>query len=83
MTSLTVTSRGQVALKKDVMQHLGIKRGNQIEFDKLPSGELRIRVARPTGDINGFIGLFNESTNKVMSIHKINDIAAAGWAGEK
>jgi len=83
MTKLTVTARGQVTFRKDVLQHLGIKPGEQIDFDKLPGGELRIRVARHTGSIKGFIGLLAGSTNKVLSIEEMNDIAAAGWAGEK
>jgi len=83
MATLTVTTRGQVTFRKDVLQHLGIKPGEQIDFDKLPGGELRLRVARPMGSIKGFIGLFAGSTNKVLSIEEMNDIAAAGWAGEK
>ena len=83
MTTLTVTTRGQVTFRKDVLQHLGIKPGEQIDFDKLPGGELRLRVARPAGSINGFIGLFAGSTSKVLSIDDMNEIAAAGWAGEK
>jgi antitoxin PrlF len=83
MTTLTVTARGQVTFRKDVLQHLGIKPGEQIDFDKLPGGELRIRVARPTGSINGFLGLLAGKTKKVASIEEMNEAAAAGWAGEK
>ncbi len=83
MTTLTVTARGQVTFRKDVLQHLGIKPGQQIDFDKLPGGELRIRGARPTGSIKSFIGLLANSTGKVLSIEEMNEIAAAGWAGEK
>ena len=83
MTTLTVTARGQVTFRKDVLQHLGIKPGDQIDFDKLPGGELRIRVARPSGNIKNFIGLFAGSTSKALTIEEMNDIAAAGWAGEK
>jgi bifunctional DNA-binding transcriptional regulator/antitoxin component of YhaV-PrlF toxin-antitoxin module len=83
MTTLTVTARGQVTFRKDVLQHLGIKPGDQIDFDKLPGGELRVRVAHKTGNIKGFIGLLAGSASKVMSIEEMNEIAAAGWAGEK
>lgn len=83
MTTLTVTARGQVTFRKDVLQHLGIKPGDQIDFDKLPGGELRVRVAHKTGSIKGFIGLLAGSTSKAMSIEEMNEIAAAGWAGEK
>ncbi len=49
MAKLTVTSRGQVTLKKDVLQHLGIKPGDQIDYEKLPGGAIRIQVAAPPG----------------------------------
>lgn len=83
MTTLTVTARGQVTFRKDVLQHLGIKPGDQIDFDKLPGGELRVRVAHKTGSINNFIGLLADNTKKTMSIEEMNDIAAAGWASKK
>ena len=84
MTTLTVTARGQVTFKKDVLQHMGIKPGDRIELDKLPGGELRLRVERPAGNIKSFIGLLADGTNnKVLSIEEMNQIAAAGWAGEK
>ncbi len=47
MASLTVTMKGQVTLKRELLQHLGIKPGERVEFDKLPGGELRVRAARP------------------------------------
>ncbi len=83
MTTLTVTARGQVTLKKDALQHMGVKPGEQIEFDKLPGGELRLRVARPAGTIKNFIGLFAGGAGKALSIEDMNEITSAGWAGEK
>ncbi len=83
MTTLTITARGQVTLRKDVLQHLGLKPGDQIAFDKLPGKELRVRVAKPSGDIKGFIGLLAGKSKKVLSVEEMNDIAASGWAGKK
>ena len=36
MEILSVTSRGQVTLRKEVLQHLDIKPGEKIEIDLLP-----------------------------------------------
>lgn len=83
MTTLVVTMKGQVTLKRDLLHHLGIKAGERLDFDKLPNGELRIRAARPTGSIDGFIGLLAGKSNKALSIEEMNEIAAAGWAGDK
>lgn len=83
MASLTVTVKGQITLKRDLLQHLGIKPGERLDFEKLPGGELRVRAARPTGSIDGFLGLLADKTKKVATIEEINEAAAAGWAGEE
>lgn len=83
MSSLTVTTKGQVTLKRDLLQHLGVKPGEQVDLEKLPGGELRVRAARPVGSIDGFLGLLADKTNKVATIEEMNEAAAAGWAGER
>ncbi|HBP29839.1 MAG TPA: DNA-binding protein [Advenella kashmirensis] len=83
MTSLTVTMKGQVTLKRELLQHLGIKPGERIDFDKMPGGELRVRAARPAGTIENFIGRHAGKIKKPMTIEEMNEIAAAGWAGDK
>lgn len=83
MPSLAVTMKGQVTLKRDLLQHLGIKPGERISFDKLPGGELRVRAARPTGTIENFIGRHAGKMKKPMTIEEMNEIIASGWAGEE
>jgi bifunctional DNA-binding transcriptional regulator/antitoxin component of YhaV-PrlF toxin-antitoxin module len=82
MTTLTVTARGQVTFRKDVLQHLGINPGERIELDKLPDGQVRLRAVRPTGTVDDFIGLLAGKTKRAATIEEINEAAAAGWAGE-
>jgi bifunctional DNA-binding transcriptional regulator/antitoxin component of YhaV-PrlF toxin-antitoxin module len=83
MTTLTVTARGQVTFRKDVLQHLGIRPGERIELDKLPNGRVALRAVRPTGAIEGFLGLLAGKTRKVATLEEIEEAAAAGWAGEE
>jgi bifunctional DNA-binding transcriptional regulator/antitoxin component of YhaV-PrlF toxin-antitoxin module len=83
MTTLTVTARGQVTFKKDVLQHLGIQPGDKIELDLLPDGRGVIKAARPAGTIAGFIGLLAGQTSKVATIEEINAAAAQAWAGKE
>lgn len=82
MTTLTVTARGQVTFRKDVLSHLGIRPGDKIELAKLPDGRLELRAARPTATIDGFIGVLAGKTNKAVTIEEMNEAIAAGWAGE-
>lgn len=83
MTTLTVTSRGQVTFRKEVLQHLGIRPGEQIELDLLADGRGVIRASRPAGSITGFIGLLSGRTDKIASLEEMDAAAAAGWAGEE
>lgn len=84
MASLAVTVKGQVTLKRDLLQHLGIEPGERIEFEKLPGGELKVRAARPSRTIDGFIHALDGKVKlkKPLSIEEMNDIITAGWAGE-
>jgi bifunctional DNA-binding transcriptional regulator/antitoxin component of YhaV-PrlF toxin-antitoxin module len=83
MTTLTVTARGQVTFRKDVLQHLGIEPGQKIELDLLPDGRGLLRAARPTGTIDGFVGLLAGRTQKVATLDEISAASAQGWAGQK
>jgi bifunctional DNA-binding transcriptional regulator/antitoxin component of YhaV-PrlF toxin-antitoxin module len=83
MTTLTVTARGQVTFRKDVLHHLGIRPGEKIELDLLPDGRGILKAARPTGTINGFVGLLAGKTAKVATIEEINEVTAQGWAGKE
>ena len=83
MTTLTVTARGQVTFRKDVLQHLGIKPGEKIEVDKLPDGRVALRAARPPGTIDGFLGLLAGKSSKVATLDEINQAASDGWAGKE
>jgi len=83
VASLTVTAKGQVTLKRDLLQHLGVEPGERIDVEKLPNGELRIRAMQPAGSIDSFLGLLAGKTAKVATIEEMNEAASAGWAGKK
>jgi len=83
MTTLTVTTRGQVTFRKDVLQHLGIGPGEKIELDKLPGGRVILKAARPSGKIDRFLGLLAGKTKKIATLDEINEAAAAGGAGQE
>ena len=82
MTTLAVTTRGQVTFRRKVLQHLGIKPGGKIDLDLLPNGRGVIRAARSGGKIQDFFGLLVGKTKKVATIEEMNEAAAKGWAGQ-
>jgi hypothetical protein len=41
MATLTVTAKGQITLRRDLLRHLGVQPGQQIEVRPLPRGARR------------------------------------------
>ena len=82
MTTLTITERGQVTFRKDVLQHLGIRPGEKIELELLPNGRAELKAARPKGSFRDFHGFLKGKTNgRMLTIEDMNDaIAEAGAA---
>lgn len=82
MTVLTVTARGQVTFRKDVLKHLGIEPGDRIRVDLLSDGRAELKADRGNGSWDELRGFLRDKTNGVrLSIDELNDaIAEAGAA---
>ncbi len=84
MTMLTVTAKGQVTLRKDILSHLGIMPGQKISVDKLPDGRIEVRAApAKSGEISDLFGIFENPDGPKLTIDEINEAIARGWAGER
>lgn len=84
MGTLTVTAKGQVTLRKDLLEHLGVHPGEKITVDKLPDGRIEVKAARPTGKISDAFGFLSEKRKgRTLSIEKMNEIVARGWARKR
>jgi len=83
MSTLTVTAKGQVTLRKDVLEHLGVHPGEKITVNKLPDGRIEVKAARPTGKISDVFGLLKRKGSPSLTIDEMNEIAARGWAGKR
>ena len=81
MTTLTVTKRGQVTFRKDVLRHLGIQPGGKIRLDLLPHGRAELRAEQPQSSFRELQGFLRGKGNgKRLSIEEINDAIAASGA---
>lgn len=78
---LTVTSKGQVTLRRSVLDHLGAGPGDVLEVDLLPGGRAEVKVASK-GDLTAFFNSFPNHAGPSLSIDEMNEVIAAGWAGE-
>ncbi|HMQ58588.1 MAG TPA: AbrB/MazE/SpoVT family DNA-binding domain-containing protein [Rhizobiaceae bacterium] len=79
MTTLTVTAKGQVTLKKELLKHLGVKPGEKVDVEELPDGKLAITAARRKGSWAEFYGILAGKTDKVATIDEMNEAIERGW----
>lgn len=56
MTTLIITSKGRITLPEDVLKHLGIARGGDIEAEFHPGGRIILRAERPRSAGEGLAG---------------------------
>ncbi len=70
MTTLTITSKGQVTFNRELLEHLAVAPGDRLDVNPLPGGRLEIKAA-PSGGIEVFIGLLADKARKVACIEEI------------
>ena len=83
MTTLKITTKGQITLKRDLLKHLGVGPGEKIEADKLPDGRIVVRAAAPNGTISDFIGCLSQKKGPKLTVDEMNAIATQEWAKAK
>lgn len=82
MATLTVTERGQVTLRKDYLQHFGVRPGEKIELTLLPNGRGELRAVKPKGRIEDLFGCLAGQTDVRLTIEEINDATAEAAAAD-
>lgn len=80
MTTLTITTKGQITLRRELLQYLGIAPGQQIEVHRQPNGVLALQAKAPQG-LEAFAGCLPPPT-KALNLKEMNSIIASGWAGQ-
>ncbi len=79
--SLTVTAKGQITLRKTVLEHLGVRPGDRVDVDLLKDGRMQVRAKRGK-PVSSIFGMLSSCSTPHRSVEELNDAAAAGWAGE-
>jgi AbrB family looped-hinge helix DNA binding protein len=83
MSTLTVTAKGQVTLRKDLLEHLGVHPGEKITVEKLPDGRIEMKAVRPAGKISDVFGSLKRESGASLTIEEISEAARRGWAGKR
>ena len=81
MTALTITAKGQITLRRELLQFLGIAPGQKVEVNKLPNGVLALQAVAPKG-LEAFAGCL-PPPDKALSVEEMNTVIANGWAVQK
>lgn len=83
MPTLTITAKGQVTLRKDLLRHLGVQPGEKISVDMLPDGRIEVKAAHPAGKISDVFNFLKRANGPSLSIEEINQLAADAWSGKR
>jgi bifunctional DNA-binding transcriptional regulator/antitoxin component of YhaV-PrlF toxin-antitoxin module len=83
MPTLTVTAKGQITLKQELLRHLNVAPGQKVEVDKLPDGRLMVQPAKKTGSIKEFSGCLAKEGTPRLTIAQIKRITEEAWAGKR
>ncbi len=83
MTTLTITAKGQITLKQELLRHLNAVPGQKIEAEKLPDGRLVLQTAARTGSIADFRGCLAKPGTPRLTIAQIKKITEDAWAGKR
>ena len=73
MAILSTTSRGQVTIRKEIFQHIGVKPGEKLEIELLPGGEFRGRAVRKKGKIEDVFGMLAGKTDVKLTIEEMDE----------
>jgi len=83
MATLTVTAKGQITLKQELLRHLNVVPGQKVDVDVLPNGRLVVRPAAPKHSIEEFFGSLEQKDGPKLTIAQIKKITEDAWAGKR
>ncbi len=82
-STLKITSKGQVTLRKAMLDQLGVRPGDRITVELVAPGRVEMRSARAGASLEPFVGRLKEPGAPTLSIEDMNRIAREGWARER
>jgi bifunctional DNA-binding transcriptional regulator/antitoxin component of YhaV-PrlF toxin-antitoxin module len=83
MPTLTVTTKGQITLKQELLRHMNVAPGQKVDVDLLPNGRLVVAPAPPKHSISKFSGSLAKKGTPRLTIEQIKKITEDAWAGKR
>lgn len=82
MTKLSITAKGQVTLRKEILQHLGLAPGDKVSIDLLPDGRATLSPVRSERTFKDLAQILEGRTNgRRLSLEELNEAIASAGAG--
>jgi bifunctional DNA-binding transcriptional regulator/antitoxin component of YhaV-PrlF toxin-antitoxin module len=75
---LTVTAKGQVTLRRAVLDHLGVMPGARISVSLLENGRVELVAAAARDDIKSLRGALQRSGQRPVSLGEMQEAIEAG-----
>ena len=75
---LTLTAKGQVTLRRAVLDHLGVRPGATLSVSLLENGRVELVAAAARGDIKGLRGALRRPGQRPVSLEEMQEAIEAG-----
>ena len=79
---LSVTAKGQITLKRSVLDHLGVRPGQKVGVTLLPNGRVELRPTNAVRDISSVYGFLKREGQRVVTLEEMQEAIEAGASGE-
>jgi hypothetical protein len=75
---LTVTAKGQITLRRAVLDHLRVVPGAKVSVSLLENGRIELVAAAVRDDIKSLSGALRRSGQRPVSLEEMQEAIAAG-----
>jgi hypothetical protein len=75
---LTITAKGQITLRRAVLDHLGVVPGAKVSVSLLENGRIELVAAAVRDDVNSLRGALRRSGQRPVSLEEMQEAIEAG-----
>ena len=79
--TLKITSKGQVTLRREILNQLGVRPGDRIVVEPVAPGCIPVSRAETGTSLQAFVGCLKASGEAPLAIEDIDRFVREGWAG--
>ena len=81
MSAPKITAKGQVTLRRGLLDHIGARPGDRLKIVAMPDGHLDVTVEPKKGSWDAFFGSIKNDGTPPLTIEEMNDAIAMAAAG--